>query len=95
MVERSERPNEQIELTERQRSVLRAVVEDYLLTAVPVGSKALVARYALPVSSATVPCATLSRSTPKRSVNMATERSPVPTRSRRLMSLSIFTTMPQ
>ncbi|HET7685530.1 MAG TPA: heat-inducible transcriptional repressor HrcA [Candidatus Limnocylindria bacterium] len=54
MVERSERPNEQIELTERQRSVLRAVVEDYLLTAVPVGSKALVARYALPVSSATV-----------------------------------------
>ena len=33
-----------IELTERQRSVLRAVVEDYVLTAVPVGSKALVER---------------------------------------------------
>ncbi len=54
MVQRSERHNEHIELTERQRSVLRAVVEDYLLTAVPVGSKALVARYGLPVSSATV-----------------------------------------
>ncbi len=42
------------ELTERQRSVLRAVVEDYVLTAVPVGSKALVERYALAVSPATV-----------------------------------------
>ena len=50
MAERSE----QVELTERQRSVLRAVVEDYVLTAVPVGSKALVARYGMPVSSATV-----------------------------------------
>jgi heat-inducible transcriptional repressor len=43
-----------IELTERQRSVLRAVVEDYVLTAVPVGSKTLVDRHALDVSSATV-----------------------------------------
>ena len=54
MVERQLRATEQIELTERQRSVLRAVVEDYVLTAVPVGSKHLVARYGLPVSSATV-----------------------------------------
>ena len=43
-----------LELTDRQRSVLRAVVEDYVLTAVPVGSKALVSRYGLAVSPATV-----------------------------------------
>lgn len=54
MVQRSERPQEQIELSERQRSVLRAVVEDYVRTAVPVGSKHLVTSYELPVSSATV-----------------------------------------
>jgi heat-inducible transcriptional repressor len=43
-----------IDLTDRQQSVLRAVVEDYVLTAVPVGSKALLGRYALGVSPATV-----------------------------------------
>ena len=43
-----------LELTDRQRTVLRAVVEDYVLTAVPVGSKGLVDRYRLGVSSATV-----------------------------------------
>jgi heat-inducible transcriptional repressor len=43
-----------IELTDRQRAVLRAVVEDYVLTAVPVGSLALLGRYALGVSPATV-----------------------------------------
>jgi heat-inducible transcriptional repressor len=43
-----------ITLTERQRSVLRAVVEDYVMTAVPVGSKSLVDRHGLDVSSATV-----------------------------------------
>jgi heat-inducible transcriptional repressor len=43
-----------LELTDRQRTVLRAVVEDYVLTAIPVGSKALVGRYRLPVSPATV-----------------------------------------
>jgi len=43
-----------VELTDRQRSVLRAVVEDYVLTAVPVGSKALVEKYRLGVSPATV-----------------------------------------
>lgn len=46
------RPAQQ--LTERQRTVLRAVVEDYVITAVPVGSKALVLRYALAVSPATI-----------------------------------------
>jgi heat-inducible transcriptional repressor len=48
----SQRPA--VELTDRQRSVLRAVVEDYVLTAIPVGSKALVTRYGLGVSPATV-----------------------------------------
>jgi len=43
-----------LELTDRQRTVLRAVVEDYVLTAVPIGSKALLGRYALGVSPATV-----------------------------------------
>jgi heat-inducible transcriptional repressor len=43
-----------LELTDRQRSVLRAVVEDYVFTAVPVGSKSLVSRYGLAVSPATV-----------------------------------------
>ena len=43
-----------IELSERQRTVLRAVVEDYVLTAVPVGSRALLSRYSLGVSPATI-----------------------------------------
>jgi heat-inducible transcriptional repressor len=43
-----------LHLNERQRSVLRAVVEDYVLTAVPVGSKRLVARHGLAVSPATI-----------------------------------------
>jgi heat-inducible transcriptional repressor len=43
-----------LELTDRQRSVLRAVVEDYVLSAIPVGSKALVEKYRLGVSPATV-----------------------------------------
>jgi heat-inducible transcriptional repressor len=42
------------ELGKRKAAVLRAVVEDYVLTAVPVGSKALVTRYGLHVSPATV-----------------------------------------
>jgi heat-inducible transcriptional repressor len=42
------------DLTERQRLVLRAVVEDYVRSATPVGSKALVTRHGLSVSSATV-----------------------------------------
>lgn len=43
-----------LELTDRQRAILRAVVEDYVMTAVPVGSKSLVSRYRLDVSPATV-----------------------------------------
>ena len=41
-------------LTDRQRHVLRAVVEEYLHTATPVGSQSLVRRYGLDVSPATV-----------------------------------------
>ncbi len=43
-----------IELSERQRTVLRAVVEDYVTSAQPVGSKMLVQRFGLEVSPATV-----------------------------------------
>ena len=43
-----------IDLTERQRIVLRAVVEDYVISAAPVGSKALVSRRGMSVSSATI-----------------------------------------
>lgn len=54
MRERSTAMHPAVDLTDRQRSVLRAVVEDYVLTAIPVGSKALVTRYGLGVSPATV-----------------------------------------
>lgn len=43
-----------VQLSARQRTVLRAVVEDYVITAQPVGSKMLVHRSALGVSPATV-----------------------------------------
>ena len=43
-----------VELSERQRTVLRAVVEDYVTSAQPVGSKTLVRRFGLGVSPATV-----------------------------------------
>jgi heat-inducible transcriptional repressor len=42
------------ELTDRQRTVLRAVVEDYVRNAAPVGSKNLVERWGMTVSSATI-----------------------------------------
>jgi len=38
----------------RAQAILRAVIEEYVVTAAPVGSQALVTRYALGVSSATV-----------------------------------------
>jgi heat-inducible transcriptional repressor len=41
-------------LDERKMDVLRAIVEDYVVTQEPVGSKALVERHHLPVSPATV-----------------------------------------
>ena len=42
------------ELTDRHREVLRAVVEEYVASATPVGSQSLVQRYGLGVSPATV-----------------------------------------
>ena len=42
------------ELADRQRDILRAVIREFITTAQPVASGALVRRYALPVSSATV-----------------------------------------
>jgi heat-inducible transcriptional repressor len=42
------------ELADRQREILRAVIREFISTAQPVASGALVRRYALPVSSATV-----------------------------------------
>jgi heat-inducible transcriptional repressor len=41
-------------LDARAQAILRAVIEEYVATAVPVGSRALVERYGLRVSSATV-----------------------------------------
>jgi heat-inducible transcriptional repressor len=43
-----------VSLSERQREVLRRVVEEYVVTGQPVGSKTLVARSAMTVSSSTV-----------------------------------------
>ena len=54
-----------VDLTERQRAVLRAVVEDYVLTAVPVGSQALVRRYGLEVSPATIRSAMADLESPR------------------------------
>ena len=44
----------QIELTERQREILRRVVEEYVATGQPVGSKHLVERAGMQVSPSTV-----------------------------------------
>ena len=48
------RPRSTGSMDHRSESILRAVIEEYVSTAVPVGSQALVARYGLGVSSATV-----------------------------------------
>jgi len=42
------------ELTERQRRVLQAIVEDYVVTAEPVGSRTIARRYVTDVSPATI-----------------------------------------
>ena len=44
----------EMELSERKKQILRAVVENYIQTAEPVGSKAIVAAAGLKVSSATI-----------------------------------------
>ena len=43
-----------MELTERKKKILRAVVESYIRTAEPVGSKAILELAELNVSSATI-----------------------------------------
>ena len=42
------------EISERKRDLLRRLVEEYVATGEPVGSKTLVERSGLPVSSSTV-----------------------------------------
>jgi heat-inducible transcriptional repressor len=51
-VARRTRPSGSLDL--RSESILRAVIEEYVSTAIPVGSQSLVERYSLGVSSATV-----------------------------------------
>ncbi len=48
------RPRTHGSLDLRSESILRAVIDEYVITAIPVGSQALVERYSLGVSSATV-----------------------------------------
>jgi heat-inducible transcriptional repressor len=52
LARRIRRPNGPLDL--RAQAILRAVIEEYVTTATPVGSQALVDRYRLGVSSATV-----------------------------------------
>ena len=52
MARRKDRPSGPLE--PRSQAILRAVIEEYVTSAVPVGSQALVERYELGVSSATV-----------------------------------------
>ena len=52
MARRARRPSGLLDL--RSQAILRAVIEEYVTTATPVGSQALVERYRLGVSSATV-----------------------------------------
>ncbi|MEA2676143.1 MAG: heat-inducible transcriptional repressor [Chloroflexota bacterium] len=52
MARRTERPAGPLD--PRSQQILRAIIEEYIVTAEPVGSQTLVERYGLPVSSATV-----------------------------------------
>jgi heat-inducible transcriptional repressor len=52
MARRTERPAGPLD--PRSQQILRAIIEEYITTAEPVGSQTLVERYGLPVSSATV-----------------------------------------
>ena len=47
-------PPENVALTERQRAILKLIVQEYVATGRPVGSKTLTERYAVGVSSATI-----------------------------------------
>ncbi|MGZ8819325.1 MAG: hypothetical protein ACXWZR_18460, partial [Mycobacterium sp.] len=52
MARRTERPAGPLD--PRSQQILRAIIEEYVITAEPVGSQSLVDRYRLAVSSATV-----------------------------------------
>ena len=43
-----------VELSERKKQILKAIIGDYIRTAEPVGSKALTEGHELPFSSATI-----------------------------------------
>ena len=43
-----------MELSERKKQILKAIIGDYIRTAEPVGSKALTEGHSLPFSSATI-----------------------------------------
>ena len=43
-----------MELSERKKQILKAIIGDYIRTAEPVGSKALTEGHELPFSSATI-----------------------------------------
>ena len=43
-----------MELNERSRNILRAIINSYIANAEPVGSRTIVKRYALDISPATV-----------------------------------------
>ena len=51
---RKERKVKQMGLTDRKKRILRAIVETYIATAEPVGSKAVAERAGLDVSTATI-----------------------------------------
>jgi heat-inducible transcriptional repressor len=43
-----------MELTDRQREVLRAIIQDYILSAEPVGSRSVARKYGFRMSPATI-----------------------------------------
>jgi len=53
-IERDHHQEQERPLSDRQRAILRLIVQEYVATGKPVGSKALVERYGLGLSSATI-----------------------------------------
>jgi len=67
-------------LTERQKQLLKAIIEEYIATAEPVGSEAIVEKYSLGVSPATVrnEMVTLTRDGFLKQPHTSAGRSPTP-----------------
>jgi transcriptional regulator of heat shock response len=61
-------------LTDRQQTLLLLVIRDYIETAQPVGSKRLVERYHLDLSSATIRTPPRAASPPKRATVSSSAR---------------------